>query len=195
MLGAVHARELPWGPAMIVAGLVGVVVFLRLQTRTASPLLDVGLLTGNRYFTLSCLAALGNYAATFGITFLSKPLPAVWQGALGAPGRLRAARAAAGADRVLPLAGRMADRIEPARLATAGMLTSAAGLLLAALTIGPDIPIWLLLVLELGLIRRGFRDLHHAQLRGHHGQRGAPAVRRGLGHDRGHAARLGMAVR
>jgi MFS family permease len=42
-----------------------------------------------------------------------------------------------------PVAGRLADRIEPARLATAGMLASSTGLLLAAATIGLDTPLWL----------------------------------------------------
>jgi EmrB/QacA subfamily drug resistance transporter len=155
MLGAAHAKEMPLGPAMIAAGVLGLALFLRLQTRTACPLLDVSLLTGNRFFTLSCFAALGNYAATFGITFL---MSLYLQFAKGLPPRL--------AGYVLlfqpvaqviasPLAGRLADRFEPARLATVGMLLSSAGLLAAAATIARDTPIWLLGI-ELTLIGAGF---------------------------------------
>jgi len=54
-----------------------------------------------------------------------------------------------------PIAGRLAERFEVAKLATWGMLASSAGLLLAALTAGPGIPLWLV-VLELMLIGTGF---------------------------------------
>jgi len=155
MLGAAHARELPLGPAMLAGGLLGLAVFLRLQARTPCPLLDVDMLARNRFFTLSCFAALGNYAATFGITFM---MSLYLQYAKGMPPRT--------AGFVLlfqpvmqviasPVAGRLADRFEPARLATAGMLLSCAGLLAAAATIGPDTPVWLLGG-ELMLIGTGF---------------------------------------
>jgi len=155
MLGAAHAKELPLGPAMLLGGLFGLVLFVRLQSRTKSPLLDVSLLTGNRFFTLSCLAALGNYAATFGITFL---MSLYLQYAKGLPPRL--------AGFVLlfqpimqviasPVAGRLADRFDPGKLATVGMLVSSAGLLAAAGSIAPETPIWLLAG-ELALIGTGF---------------------------------------
>jgi EmrB/QacA subfamily drug resistance transporter len=142
MLGAAHAKEVPVGPAMITVGLVGLVLFLRMEGRTPSPLLDVTLLSRNRFFTLSCLAAMGNYAATFGITFL---MSLYLQYVKGLPPRL------AGFVLLLqplmqviasPVAGRLADQIEPARLATAGMLASSVGLLLAAGIVALDTPIW-----------------------------------------------------
>ena len=71
MLGAVHAGEVPVGSghARLRPGRTGVFP-AGAGPHGLSPLLDVSLLSGNRFFTLSCLAALGNYAATFGITFL-----------------------------------------------------------------------------------------------------------------------------
>lgn len=155
MFGAVRAGEFPLGPGMILAGIGGFVLFLRLESRCPSPLLDMVLLKGNRYFTLSSLAALGNYAATFGVTFL---MSLYLQYAKGLSAR--------GAGLVLlaqpltqivvaPLAGRLSDRMEPGRVATAGMLASSSGLLLAALTSGPDTPIWFL-VAELLLMGAGF---------------------------------------
>ncbi len=144
MLGAAHAKEVPVGPAMIATGLVGLGLFLWMEGRAASPLLDVALLSGNRFFTLSCLAALGNYAATFGITFL---MSLYLQYVKGLPPRL------AGFVLLLqplmqviasPVAGWLTERVQPARLATVGMLTSSVGLLLASATVGPDTPIWLI---------------------------------------------------
>jgi len=154
MLGAAHAKETV-GPVMLAGGLIGLAVFWRLQTRTRCPLLDVTLLTRNRFFTLSCLAALGNYAATFGITFL---MSLYLQYAKGLPPRL--------AGFVLlfqpvmqviasPLSGWLADRVEPAKLATIGMLVSSAGLLTAAATVSQETPIWLL-ASELMVIGAGF---------------------------------------
>ncbi len=155
MLGAAHAREIPLGPAMLGGGLLGLAVFLRLQARTRCALLDMHLLTHNRFFTLSCLAALGNYAATFGITFL---MSLYLQYAKGLPPRT--------AGFVLlfqpilqvvasPIAGRLTERFAAEKLATVGMLVSSAGLFLAAATASATTPIWLL-VAELMIIGTGF---------------------------------------
>ncbi|NMC48077.1 MAG: MFS transporter, partial [Desulfovibrio sp.] len=53
------------------------------------------------------------------------------------------------------VSGRLASRFQPAGLATAGMLASSAGLLLAAATIGMDTPLWFL-ACQLVLIGTGF---------------------------------------
>jgi EmrB/QacA subfamily drug resistance transporter len=155
MLGAAHAKEVPGGPGMIAAGLVGLVLFLRLERRSTSPLLDVSLLTRNRFFTLSCLAALGNYAATFGITFLMSLYLQYVKGL--SPRQAGFVLLLQPLLQVIasPVVGRLADRIEPARLATAGMLASSVGLLLAAATIAPGTPLWLVGG-ELVLIGAGF---------------------------------------
>jgi len=155
MLGAAHAREMPLGPAMIGGGLIGLACFLRLQAKTPCPLLDVSLLRHNRFFTLSCLAALGNYAATFGITFL---MSLYLQYAKGLPPRLAGlALLCQPVMQVIasPVAGRLAERFAPAKLATVGMLVSSAGLLACAAGIGQDTPLWLL-GLELAVIGTGF---------------------------------------
>ncbi|HTU02412.1 MAG TPA: MFS transporter [Candidatus Sulfotelmatobacter sp.] len=155
MLGAAHAKELPGGPGMIVAGLAGLALFLRLERRTKLPLLDVRLLSQNRFFTLSCLAALGNYAATFGITFLMSLYLQYVKGL--SPRQAGFVLLVQPLLQVItsPIAGRLADRMEPARLATAGMLTSSLGLLLAAATVGPASPLWVVGG-ELVLIGAGF---------------------------------------
>ena len=113
------------------------------------------LLRRNRFFTLSCLAALGSYAATFGLTFF---MSLYLQYAKGLPPRLAGfVLLAQPVMQVIasPLSGRLSERMAPARLATIGMLISAAGLFAAAVTVGPDTPLWLL-VLELAVIGTGF---------------------------------------
>ncbi len=154
MTGAAHAQA-SFGLPLLAVGVVGLGLFLLMESRCASPLLDVHLLTGNRFFTLSSLAALGNYAATFGVVFF---MSLFLQYAKGLSARQ------AGFILLLqplmqvvtsPLAGRLAERIDIAKLATAGMLMSGIGLLLAALTLGPQTPLWLV-ALELMLIGAGF---------------------------------------
>jgi len=123
--------------------------------RSPSPLLDVKLLTQNRYFTLSCLAAMGNYAATFGIIFLMSLFLQYGKGL--------SPRQAGFVLLMQPLtqvvaalvSGRLAEKFDIAKLATSGMLASSAGILMAALTGDPAVPIWVV-VLELMLIGTGF---------------------------------------
>jgi EmrB/QacA subfamily drug resistance transporter len=155
MTGAAHAQQVAFGVPLLLIGTVALVLFLIMESRCSSPLLDVTLLRYNRFFTFSSLAALGNYAATFGIVFF---MSLFLQYAKGLSARQ------AGMVLLLqplmqvvtsPLAGRLADRIEIAKLATVGMLISGAGLLLAALTLDVHMPLWLIAA-ELMLIGAGF---------------------------------------
>jgi EmrB/QacA subfamily drug resistance transporter len=155
MLGAAHAKEIPAGPFMIVFGILGLALFLILESRLESSLLDVSLLSGNRFFTMSCLAAMGNYAATLGVTFLMSLFLQYAKGLSSREAGLVLLCQPLMMVIVSPIAGKLADRFEPAPLATVGMLTTFVGLLLAAMTIGPGAPLWLLGV-ELILIGAGF---------------------------------------
>lgn len=155
MTGAAHAQQRILGWPLLAAGIAGLILFLTIERRSRSPLLDVKLLAGNRFFTLSCLAALGNYAATFGIVFF---MSLFLQYAKGLSARQ------AGFIILLqplmqvitsPLAGWLAGRIRIDRLATAGMLISAFGLLVAALTLSVHVPLWVVAA-ELLLIGAGF---------------------------------------
>jgi EmrB/QacA subfamily drug resistance transporter len=155
MTGAAHAKALLWGPPMIVIGALGLIVFVRMEIRRPSPLLDVTLLTRNRFFTLSCLAAMGNYAATFGIIFL---MSLFLQYAKGLTPRqagfvlLTQPLMQIGASL---LSGRLAEKFDITKVATSGMLASSAGLLLAAVTSRAGVPL-AAVVLELMLIGAGF---------------------------------------
>jgi predicted MFS family arabinose efflux permease len=51
-------------------GLIGLGVFVWVELKTETPVLNVRLFAENRVFTLSNISALINYASTFAITFM-----------------------------------------------------------------------------------------------------------------------------
>ena len=55
---------------LVIVGITGFVIFINIEQRTESPVLNIRLFRHNRIFAFSNLAALINYAATFGVTFI-----------------------------------------------------------------------------------------------------------------------------
>jgi len=129
----------------------GLGLFLAIEARTPYPILSITLLRDNRVFALSNLAALFNYAATFGVTFF---LSLYLQFVKGLTAR------EAGAVLIIqpimqallsPWCGRLADRYPAARVATFGMTLCAAGLAVAAtLTGGTPLPVVMAMLALLG---------------------------------------------
>ncbi len=109
-----------------VAALLGFALF---ELRVKSPLFDVRLFAGNRVFLFSNLAALINYSATAGVGFL---LSLYLQRVKGldprGTGLVLVVQPAIMALLSAP-AGKLSERIEPRRLATAGMALTTLGLL------------------------------------------------------------------
>jgi MFS family permease len=60
-----------YGAALVLFGVCWIGAFILWELRATSPLLDMRLLTSNLTFSLSNIAALINYSATFAVTFLS----------------------------------------------------------------------------------------------------------------------------
>lgn len=144
MLGASHLGDRPGlGGGMMAAGLLGLAGFARLEYRTTHPLLDVSLFARSRFFSLSCVAAMGIYAATLGVMFFMSLYLQVARGLTASSAGLVLLIQPVIQTVVSPLAGRLADRIPPERLANLGMGVSTAGLVLAAFFLGPDTPLWL----------------------------------------------------
>ena len=129
------ASLLPRLPAvyLILAGVIALMTFVRVELRTPQPVFDVRLFSGNKLFLYSCLAALINYAATFAVTFL---ISLFLQYIKGLPpqaaGTILVAQPVVMAF-LSPLAGRLSDRIEPRLISSAGMTLTVLGLLLFAL--------------------------------------------------------------
>jgi len=113
-------------------GIVGLVVFLRFESRQRYPLLNTNLLRHNRVFALSNIAALFNYAGTFGITFfLSLYLQYVKGFAPHVAGLVLIVQPIVQTV-FSPVCGRLADRFPAAKVATLGMVFCAAGIGVAA---------------------------------------------------------------
>ncbi len=142
------------GFVLLGAGTLMLLLFLGRERRVRFPLLDISLWTGNRTFTFSTLAAFINYSATFSVTFfLSLYLQYVrgfdpWMA--GAILVIQPLCQAAVSSR----AGNLSDRIDPGKIASAGMGLTAAGLA-ALVLVGEATPIpailAILAVIGLGL--------------------------------------------
>jgi EmrB/QacA subfamily drug resistance transporter len=115
---------------LIVGGVVGLSAFIRWEMRTRSPVLDLSLFRNSKAFTLSNLAALINYSATWAVSFLlSFYLQYLKVFNAQNAGLILVAMPAMQAI-FSPLAGRLSDRIEPRLIASAGMALTTIGLII-----------------------------------------------------------------
>ena len=128
------------------------VVFVRWESRTRQPLLNMDLFRHNRVFALSNLAALINYSATAAVGFLlSLYLQYIKALSPQQAGLVLIAQPIVQAA-FSPLAGRLSDRMESRVVSSAGMGLTTVGLaLLIFLT--ADTPFWYILM---SLILLGF---------------------------------------
>jgi EmrB/QacA subfamily drug resistance transporter len=142
------------GIAVTLAGTGGVVLFVLIEVRQKSPVMDMSFWRQNRPFAFSNLAALINYSATFAVSFLmSIYLQDVKQFSAERAGIILVSQPIVMAA-FSPLAGRLSDRIEPQLIASAGMAITSAGLvLLALMTESTGVP---LIVATLAFIGFGF---------------------------------------
>jgi MFS family permease len=122
--------QLPGSPAAIwlAVGALSFILFVWYELRCTSPVLDVRIFLQNRAFTLSNIAAMINYGATYAVAFLLSLYLQYIRGF-----------SAEGAGLILiaqpvvqtifsPVAGRLSDRIEPRIVATVGMAIMTSGL-------------------------------------------------------------------
>ncbi|NOY13380.1 MAG: MFS transporter [Deltaproteobacteria bacterium] len=140
-----------WAWGLLLAANLGLVFFVRWESRTGYPLLNIDLLRNNRVFALSSLAALFNYAATFGVTFfLSLYLQYVKGMDPQQAGTMLIAQPIV-QTLLSPFCGRLSDRVPASLVATGGMALGAIGLALAAtLTADSSLLLVLLLLVFLG---------------------------------------------
>jgi MFS family permease len=144
----------PSAPLLMLGGVAGLAGFVWQEVRVTHPVFEVSLFRHNRLFAFSSMAALINYAATFAVTFL---ISLYLQYAKGmSPQNAGILLVAQPAVMALfsPLSGRISDRTEPARLASAGMGVCALGLLLFAFA-GTDSNLWRIAA-NLALLGFGF---------------------------------------
>ncbi len=118
------------GIATMLAGAALLALFVVYESKQPSPVLNVKLLSRNRVFAFSSLAALINYAATFAVAFLLS-LYLQYIKALSPQDAGSVILAMPAVQAVFsPFTGRLSDRVEPRVLASFGMFLCAIGLLL-----------------------------------------------------------------
>ncbi len=121
-----------WAWGLLLASNLGLALFIWWESRNRYPILNVALLRDNRTFALSNLAALFNYAATFGVTFF---LSLYLQYVKGMdPYQAGTVLITQPIMQTLfsPFCGRLSDRVPAGMVATSGMALCAVGLAVAA---------------------------------------------------------------
>jgi len=114
----------------IIIGILGILIFIRWETRVASPVLNIKLFKNNPVFAFSNLAALINYSATFAVAFLLSLYLQYTKGLSPQTAGLILLSMPAMQAIFSPLAGRLSDRIEPRIIASVGMGLTTVGLVL-----------------------------------------------------------------
>lgn len=133
------------GFAFVAVGVIGLAAFILRESRARDPILRISMFVGNRVFSMSNLAALINYSATFAITFfMSLYLQYVKGFDPERAGLLLIAQPAMMAV-FSPITGRLSDRYQARILASVGMGTMAVMLFLLS-RIHASTPIWFLVV-------------------------------------------------
>jgi EmrB/QacA subfamily drug resistance transporter len=118
------------GVWLILPGVLGILAFVKWETRTESPVLDINLFRNNRVFAFSNLAALIHYSATFAVTFLlSLYLQYIKKLTPENAGLVLVSQPIVQAF-FSPYAGKLSDRTEPRIVASIGMALTAVGLFL-----------------------------------------------------------------
>lgn len=113
---------------LLLAGVIGLVLFARREARTSQPLLDLGLFRGNAVFVFSNLAALIHYAATFAVGFLLSLYLQHLKGLSARDAGLLLLAQPVVMAAASPLAGWLSDRVQPRLVASLGMAVTAGGL-------------------------------------------------------------------
>lgn len=129
MCGLSFIRSSWYGIALIIAGTLFLILFGIFETRTNSPILDIGLFKKSRVLIFSSIAALISYSATYAVSYLlSLYLQYIKGFNPQQAGMILVAQPAVQAL-LSPLAGKLSDKIEPQKVASAGMALTTIGLL------------------------------------------------------------------
>jgi MFS family permease len=135
-------------------GVVGIAIFVWWEGRIDNPVLDMNLFMRNRGFTLSNIAALINYAATFAVAFLLSFYLQHIKGLSPQNAGLVLVCQPVVQAILSPVAGRLSDKVEPRILASLGMATTSLCLFILA-SFGTETSLTTVIV-TLGLLGFGF---------------------------------------
>jgi EmrB/QacA subfamily drug resistance transporter len=116
------------GAGLVLAGFLGIPLFIKWETRMRSPVLEINLFRKNRTFAFSNLATLIHSSATFAITFLlSLHLQYVKKLTPENAGLILISQPIVQAL-CSPFSGKLSDRIEPRIVASIGLALTGSGI-------------------------------------------------------------------
>ncbi len=124
--------ELPalTGVWLILAGVVGIIAFIRWEIRIDHPVLNIAFFRDNTVFRFSNLAALINYSATFAVAFLLSLYLQYIKGFTPEHAGLILIAQPVMMVICSPIAGSLSDRVEPRIVASIGIAMTTVGLVL-----------------------------------------------------------------
>jgi EmrB/QacA subfamily drug resistance transporter len=122
--------EVKFMEPLIILSILSFSAFLIWESKTKHPVLEIGLFRRNTTFTLSNLAALLNYSATFAVGFLLSLYLQYIKGFGPQEAGLILISQPVVMALLSPMAGWLSDRIEPRTVASAGMAIITVGLLI-----------------------------------------------------------------
>ena len=134
----------PAGFVLIGAGIVVGLIFVLFELRVPVPVLDLRLITKNRVFAFSNLAALISYCATYAVTFLLSLDLQLTRGLSPQQAGLVLIVLPAVQALISPLAGRLSDRTDSQVLASIGIALTAVGMF-PLIFISESTPVWYLI--------------------------------------------------
>ncbi|QHW34852.1 MFS transporter [Paenibacillus rhizovicinus] len=150
-----EGSALGWGNWLVLLGFLLFVVlmpvFILIEKRVSSPLIDLSLFR-NRQFTIANIATFINF---FSVTALTLLIALYYQAAYqesATQAGLKILPVTLGMLIISPVAGALITKFEARFLATAGLFTSAIGLLMLIITMSPHVPY---VVLGLGMFLVG----------------------------------------
>lgn len=154
MLGLTELTTQQWGPLVLCAGVLVLVVFVLFEWRCERPMLHVRLFAKSRAYGFSNLATMLNFAAVFAVSYTMAIYLQNVKGLDAAVAGLILIAQPLAQVVLAPVSGRLSDRFAPAAIATVGvaLCTCSLGMLL---TLNTDTPLWFivtaLVVLGIGL--------------------------------------------
>jgi EmrB/QacA subfamily drug resistance transporter len=117
-----------YGFLLIAAGITGIIIFAKVETRIEMPVFNMDLFLKNRLFAFSSITALINYSATFGIMFLMSLFLQYVKGMNPQEAGQVLAIQPVMMALLSPFAGKLSDKIDPGIVATIGLIVLTAGL-------------------------------------------------------------------
>lgn len=152
LYGLTNLSILKYGWVILVFGLALGAAFVLVERKQSDPVIRVTMFTEDAVFTLSNLAAMLNYGATFAISYLMSIYLQVIMGFSSQTAGLILIAQPVVQALFSPMMGTLSDRVAPYKLASLGMAFCTLGLVMFSF-VGLDTHLWLIL---LALVFSGF---------------------------------------